>query len=527
MGIPSYFSYLVKNHPEVLLKWEEETRYIDNLYLDSNSIVYDAVYRLSSEKKEPLTHNEIYRAVCVKIEEYIQVISPRVRVLIALDGVAPVAKLEQQRARRYKSAYQARILATSASASAATSATVWNTAAITPGTPFMKGLTAHLRQHFQNGTKVIVSGSDEPGEGEHKICHYMRDHSLEHRDQTTVIYGLDADLIMLAMTHLHVCPQTFLFRESPHFIQNINKDLDPNAHYLLDIPALSETILKSSGKTPEEYILLCFFLGNDFLPHFPAANIRTGGIDKLLEASQGIGALCNTKGEIQWDAIRMLVQIMAMNEEFFIQEEHKLRDRRGRPPNQKNPKKEEDVAKTFELLPSYERSLEKIINPFRAGWRDRYYQVLFDSSTSTPSVCKNYLEGLQWVFTYYTTGVKDWRWKYHYSYPPLFGDLLKYMEQTMPHCAPGVKSPDEGGGSGPISETTQLLYVLPKASMVEFLPRELTDRMLAEHPEWWSTTATTSDTKSEFLWAYCKYFWESHVLLPNMDDLLLMDQPTL
>ena len=33
----------------------------------------------------------------------------------------------------------------------------------------------------------------------------------------------------------------------------------------------------------EDYIFICFLLGNDFLPHFPALNIRQNGFTILLE----------------------------------------------------------------------------------------------------------------------------------------------------------------------------------------------------------------------------------------------------
>jgi len=51
MGIPSYFSYIVKNHSDIICKLNKDTLKkiggkIDNLYLDSNSIIYDCFYQL-------------------------------------------------------------------------------------------------------------------------------------------------------------------------------------------------------------------------------------------------------------------------------------------------------------------------------------------------------------------------------------------------------------------------------------------------------------------------------------------------
>ena len=39
MGIPSYFSYLLRKHPYIITSLQSA----DNLYLDSNSIIYDMV----------------------------------------------------------------------------------------------------------------------------------------------------------------------------------------------------------------------------------------------------------------------------------------------------------------------------------------------------------------------------------------------------------------------------------------------------------------------------------------------------
>ena len=137
---------------------------------------------------------------------------------------------------------------------------------------------------------------------------YIRDNESEHKDATTIIYGLDADLIMLSINHLPISRNIYLYRETPHFIQSINSDLLPDESYLIDIPELSNIITTTMNSFTSndsndviinecnddkkitkinrvyDYILLCFFLGNDFMPHFPSINIRTGGIDKMLNA---------------------------------------------------------------------------------------------------------------------------------------------------------------------------------------------------------------------------------------------------
>ena len=42
MGIPFYFSYLIKNHPDIMYKLNN-IHNVNNLFIDANSIIYDSL----------------------------------------------------------------------------------------------------------------------------------------------------------------------------------------------------------------------------------------------------------------------------------------------------------------------------------------------------------------------------------------------------------------------------------------------------------------------------------------------------
>ena len=109
MGIPSYFSYIIQNHPEIMLKLKSLNKSFQthNFYLDSNSIVYDSFYNTEwDDMSNEMFISKLIENVIKQIEIYIQLIHPSDNVFIALDGVAPLAKMDQQRSRRYKSWFQ-------------------------------------------------------------------------------------------------------------------------------------------------------------------------------------------------------------------------------------------------------------------------------------------------------------------------------------------------------------------------------------------------------------------------------------
>ena len=94
MGIPYYFSHIIKSRPDIIRKLIGANVLINNFFLDSNSIIYDVFHKMEKEnqkhtsKKE--TENYIIQLVILKIESYINQVKPSKLVFIAFDGVAPM-----------------------------------------------------------------------------------------------------------------------------------------------------------------------------------------------------------------------------------------------------------------------------------------------------------------------------------------------------------------------------------------------------------------------------------------------------
>jgi 5'-3' exoribonuclease 1 len=522
MGIPSYFAYIVKNHAEIIKKISNNINIlnISNFYLDCNSIIYDAYAKLDPHILNEHTGTTIIQNVICKIDEYLSIIQPSKNVIIAFDGVAPIAKLKQQRERRYKSWFQTNAINNSISNGTSKSNT-WDKTAITPGTIFMHQLNTRVTEYYRlNNPKklnIIVSGSNQVGEGEHKIFQYIRENPEQHFNDETIIYGLDSDLIMLAINHLNYCRNIYLFRETPHFIQSINDTLEPNENYYLDIGELANNLVyymttetsNMSVKRTHDYILLCFLLGNDFLPHFPALNIRKEGISRLLNAYKlTLGyndelLYDSINHRVNWHNFKKMVEFLAKQENEWMIIENSQRSRMEKQYITKLENNEICVEEQFNLIPIYNRDIEKYINPIKPNWQHRYYKSLFSNNRyNKREISINYLEGIEWTMKYYTTYKIDWNWKYKFNYPPLLEDLYKYIPNNIYNFI-NIENQCE------ISEMVQLCYVLPRNSS-HLLNNTLAQKLIEEFPEWYSLDQT-------FVWSYCKYMWESHLIAQDLD----------
>jgi len=364
-------------------------------------------------------------------------------------------------------------------------------------------MTSSTYQNKYPERKILVSCSDEPGEGEHKLFHFIR--TTDCKTDTVAVYGLDADLIMLSLFHQSYSRNIYVFRESPTFKTVLSHKYEQKELLFMDINGLIHSIFQEMGQYQTvdktlrvtDYVFMCFLLGNDFLPHFPALNIRTHGIQILTDTYyQTIGRYRDrsfidpiNKG-ILWQHVFSFLKALSTNEEKYLQQEHDLRakwDKKTWPT--KTPLEIEELLLN---APVIYRADEHYISPHDYGWESRYYKRLLDidpTHKNIETVCRNYLEGLEWVFEYYTGECKDWRWKYNYDYAPLLKDLMKYIP-VKPIALLERKS------KAPFSSEVQLYYVLPSAN-------ESLCRMRS---------------------AYTRYEWEGHPVLADKSVFVSNDK---
>jgi len=428
MGITYYFYHLTKKYKK--LKVNELPKNIDNYFIDFNGVIHTECSKLLNDSinSKKFTEELIIENLWDKINNYNDIYKPK-KLIICTDGVAPLAKIIQQRKRRYLTIFKNNIDKIKSS---------WDTNAISAGTTFMDNLDEFIFNKI-NDNSFIFDGSKNAGEGEHKIFQYLRTIDFD-KSKAIIINGLDAaDLIMLSLNHLKInnkINNIYLVREAPHFNNLINDTIDINELYMLDIQKLALTIVKELDKEENmfaihDYVFLCFLLGNDFLPSFPALNIRTGGISKLIEAYKNtmFNELVIQNGIINWKGLYNIILYLTQKEEEYIIKEYELRNKITDNLQYKNNNREE-IHIDFEKIPQVEREIEKYINPCENFWKERYYKILFDiniNETKKKQISLNYIEGLEWTYKYYTDKCCDWRWKYNYHYPPLLEDLIKYI----------------------------------------------------------------------------------------------------
>mmetsp|Transcript_17758 Transcript_17758/g.36413 ORF Transcript_17758/g.36413 Transcript_17758/m.36413 type:complete len:543 (-) Transcript_17758:4588-6216(-) len=509
MGVPKFFRWLSERYPLINQRVLDKNEF-DCFYLDMNGIIHTCSQKLNEELE--ISNQELFQQIFSYTNHLFRIIRPRKLIYLAIDGVAPRAKMNQQRSRRFRSGKETEKNSLEKG--------FFDSNCITPGTDFMNELSLNFKKwlekkmrgdkEWQQGCDIIFSGSEVPGEGEHKIMNFIRKlqryDNYNERNLKHCLYGLDADLIMLGLVS-HEKNFTLL-REKLAWkgnqknisqLKNLESLNNPAADefHLLEISLLRDMLyleFKPRDSLPfvynlerivDDFIFMCMLIGNDFLPSLPHLDIATGGLNLLVrsykEIQPDLKGYLTLKSQMHMGRVEVFLEKLSSEAEalYFFQTE---------------------------------RNNETFLTP--KDYKSRYYEAKLFIRPSVDSgkkdlleLKKNYLHGLHWCLFYYHKGCPSWDWFYPQYYAPLASDL-KNLKKLQIIFKKGR----------PFEPLMQLLAVLPPSSS-EFLPKNFSRLM-------W-------DIDSPIYNFYPKDFridmngkrnvWEGVVLLPFIDQKKLLE----
>jgi hypothetical protein len=327
MGIPYYIASLLKSHKHIQKNCGDRVLDYDRLGIDFNCFLH-----------KYLREDNPVGSIVAALEDLLTNVVRAKQVYIAFDGLVPYAKMVQQRYRRMRKS----------------DATGFDKHQISPGTPFMKDLAETLKFLYPN---MVISGTDEPGEGEHKIFQWLRSVPAEER-KNICIYGLDADLVLIAIAQSH--------------LGNIEiiREREDNGFSTFSIPKLMEVL----PVDPDTYVRASILLfGNDFLPNFAMFSLREDGYPRAMHYLKGPG-----------------LKAAAADEVKVLKKRSKETDR-------------------------------KIVSSDGHALEERFALHGMDGILNWEPVVYAFKKTYEWVLHYFKTSeVLDWCWYYPYPEAPLF-----------------------------------------------------------------------------------------------------------
>lgn len=468
MGVKHFYLWYRRHFEECMRSTPPKD--IDNFAIDLNGLFHlcaQKVFRYGNVNTPRLLgkHNkptitQLCKEVCHKIDVCRRYVNPRKRFILCVDGIAGLGKMNQQRQRRFRAAK-------------ANHEMDFDPNGFTPGTELMDYLTRYIDGYIKTMIstspewqefEVVFSNEKVAGEGEHKIMQYIK--KLDKPYESYCIYGLDADLIMLGMLLPvnHVC----IFRE-----------MEYDVFHVLDIELFQKALLKllrwekeekststnekgemivtthknamfSSKRAIFDFVLLCFLVGNDFLPTIPSMAILDGTIDIILKIYKDIGSKfghmtkvhpTTKKITFRMGALKHLLLELSKMEKTLL--EKKYNEGQSFFPDPL-------VMKNLKI----DTSTGKMDLDFESYKRD-YYRSKFNLDISQiKSLVHLYLDGMTWVINYYVNEIPDWLWFFKHLYAPFLSDMVQHMDDYQE-----VEFPR----SQPVDPFLQLLVVMPPA----------------------------------------------------------------
>lgn len=575
MGVPGFFLWLLKRYKQtknedtnIIFEKEKiedegllnDIDNIDYLLLDTNCLAHPECFKVLAENSN-LTNlvqleKKMIDSIILYIEYIINYVNPKKGIYIAIDGVAPMAKIKQQRYRRFKSVHDKILFDNIKKKYNKPIDNHWNNSAITPGTEFMEHLHLKLLAWCKayndklpggkdynsrlpkNKTKreIYYSSYKTAGEGEHKLLQFIREKQRKGEKYKYVMYGLDADLIFLCLSTNE--KDVYLLRESSQIDKKNDccslsyVSIDRLRYHIFDTiqdllkDGVCQVDKKYIDSVINDFIFLCYFLGNDFLPHLPSINIYSNGLDFLIEkyililskykCQKFLIEKKSKKVGINNTFLLDLLGVIA-NEEDDIVRQNSLVDKRNKKIFNSDPYEIEKMRIDFLMF--------KIDDPVKLGngdpeeWRKRYYKHYFElyngddkeDENTINLIVEEYLIGLNWVTQYYFDKCPAWDWYFPYEHPPFLKDIYEFMKSKKYN----INKINFKLGK-PVKAFNQLMLVLPRQSAY-LLPKILKDELLNDKSE----LAYLYPIDYELDFVGKDRYWMASPILPPMNPKLV------
>jgi 5'-3' exonuclease len=462
MGIPYYFYNIYKKYNEDDLIIDEyqikNMKNISYLFFDYNSLIHPCSqidFQTDNWDDEVILNTIIYT-------RYIISIIGAKEVYIMIDGIPPMGKMIQQRERRYKSYFLKKN----------SKDEFWDSNCISPGTKFMKKLRVELDKLSDELKNIHISDSLEVGEGEHKITKILNtlNASEQGNDGKVIIYGLDADLIMLSLMN----------KQSDKIIL-VRDNKQTNTFNYVDISKLKRCIYKDISlelkfnsdinRIIQDYIFICFLVGNDFIGNIPSLTIKDNGINVVIKCYiKTINKYKNYiikngdtqnafEDKVNKDILVDFIGELSNLEDYYYKKIYKYTEYKD-----DLPKNESIYYYTDNYI-----DFSKSPNEYK-----RAYYLYYNNSCSKKNIddyCKEWLKTIYWIYGYYNNHSHcNWNYYYKYKESPFISDIYNYLKKTEFKFEKIVEDK-------PIDIKEQLLFILPEESLKKELIKEENDKL--------------------------------------------------
>ena len=430
MGISGFAKWLSKTYPKV--KSTRKPGNIDTVLLDANGLFYDSVNKIfTKENIKKLQNQNAEKSYDLLIQDVIENLNtilknykPNKNFVLAIDGVANCGKMWQQKRRRFKKEEES---------------SFFDRTLLTPGTTLMIKIDEAFEKWVKtlNIPLVIYSSHLDPGEAEHKIFDYIRNKELLTSYGETLLFGLDRDLIVLAL----LCSQKnmYIVQDDKNYRK---KTIDYFSIDYLRLLLKKDLRFEGCDETLliQDFAILVTFLGNDFLPTFPTSYDSNYIINEIFQLYKDLELhLTNHDNNIEWDNLKELFKGYHKLEIDHIF--HHL---------YKNPRFFEytEIKDSFSSLKnkSFEtrENVKKAYSNFKELWYPKQFKPItnvlnkltdvkeYYSEEDIDGMSENFLKMMQWYLHYYTKGYNSISNKlfYPYYYTPLPPDIINYLEKT-------------------------------------------------------------------------------------------------